>query len=92
MIVLSNITINILSFKRILAKITIEFFVILFYTIKWDILKVKKIYPVKVSLQPFQRLADSKGRAFGRRPQRAKLLRVQPSAKGEFKNSPVDCF
>jgi len=56
------------------------------------ILKIGKIYPFKVSLQPFQRLADSKGRAFGRRPQTSKHSCVQPFAKGEFQNSPVDCF
>ena len=39
-----------------------------------DILKVKKIYHIKVSLKPLQRLAVSKGRAFGRRSQPTKHL------------------
>ena len=49
------------------------------------ILKIGTIYPVKVSLKPFQRLAVSKGRAFGRRPQTAKSPSVQPFAKRSLK-------
>ena len=55
----------------------------------------------KVWLKPLQRLAVSKGRAgdgtqclvqSSRRPQTAKLLSGQLFARGEFQNSPVDCF
>ncbi|MGN0636488.1 MAG: hypothetical protein ACI4I5_09730, partial [Acutalibacteraceae bacterium] len=41
---------------------------------------------LKVSVKPFQRLADSKGGAFGRRPQSAKSEQ-QKSAGGEPKQS-----
>ena len=40
------------------------------------ILRVEKIYHLKFRCKPFQRLAVSKDRVFGRRPQTAKLLSV----------------
>ncbi len=53
--------------------------------------KISKKTNAKVSLKPFQRLADFKGRAFGGAWGKAPHS-FGHSAKGELKNSPVDCF
>ena len=47
--------------------------------------------PTKVFVHLFQKVADSKGRAFGRVPQDAKHLFVQKDQEGS-PNSPVDCW
>jgi len=47
---------------------------------------------LKVSLEPFQRLAGSRDGVPGRTPQSAELSCAKSSARGEFQNSPVDCF
>ena len=51
----------------------------------------------KVWVKPFQRLAVSKGRAFGRSPKRAKYSSTKNAAtvaapQEGRQNSPVDCF
>ena len=50
--------------------------------IKLPISKLTIIRHLKVSLEPFQRLAVSKGRAFGRSPQRAKSFILHKAQEG----------
>ena len=45
-------------------------------------MKVFRNQIIKVLIKLFQKFADSKGRAFGRRPQSAKLLSVQALGRG----------
>ena len=59
----------------------------------WVSLSKKSAFTkLKVLIKLFQKFAESKGRAFGRRPQTAKYSIGGAFTRGELKNSPVGCF
>ena len=53
---------------------------------------IRQNIKLKVSLEPFQRLAGSRDSVTGRTPQSAELSCTKSSTRGELQNSPVDCF